>query len=114
MIRILTYGDVTNDEIFARAVPAVNVEAIVAEIIENVKTNGDKALFEYAEKFDKATLSSLQVTAEEIDGHDDLATAFCVLCNDMFSQRDYTLSIHRQVSPTVKTILSLYAVNHLG
>lgn len=54
------------------------------------------------------------LTQEEIDEHDDLATAFCVLCNDMYTQRDYTLSIHRQVSPTVKTILSLYAKNHLG
>lgn len=54
------------------------------------------------------------LTVEEIDQHADLATAFCVLCNDMFTQRDYTTSIHRQVSPTVKTILSLYAVNHLG
>ena len=67
MIQILKYGEVANEDIFARAVPAVNVEAIVAEIIENVKTNGDKALFEYAEKFDKATLSSLQVTLQEID-----------------------------------------------
>ena len=66
MIRILTYGEVTNDEIFSRAVPAVNVEAIVAEIIENVKTNGDKALIEYAAKFDKANLTSLQVTADEL------------------------------------------------
>ncbi len=66
MIQILKYGEVAHADIFARAIPAVNVEAIVAEIIENVKTNGDKALFEYAEKFDKATLTSLQVTPQEI------------------------------------------------
>ena len=53
------------------------------------------------------------LTEEQLDEHDDLAVAFCVLVNDMFTQRDYTTSIHRQVSPTVKTILSLYAVNHL-
>ncbi len=67
MIQILKYGEVKNEEIFARAVPAVNVEDIVTEIIENVKANGDKALYEYCEKFDKATLTSLQVTPEEID-----------------------------------------------
>ena len=67
MIQILKYGEVKNEEIFARAVPAVNVEGIVADIIENVKQNGDKALIEYAEKFDKATLTSLQVTSQEID-----------------------------------------------
>ena len=67
MIQILKYGEVKNEEIFARAVPAVNVEGIVADIIENVKQNGDKALIEYAEKFDKATLTSLQVTPQEIE-----------------------------------------------
>lgn len=54
------------------------------------------------------------LTDEQIDEHEDLAIAFCVLANDMFTQRDYTTSIHRQVSPTVKNILSMYAVNHIG
>ena len=67
MIKILKYGEVTNDEIFARAETTINVEAIVTEIIENVKQNGDKALFEYCEKFDKAKLTSLLVTSKEID-----------------------------------------------
>ena len=67
MIRILKYGEVSMDEVFARVTPSVNVEGIVTEIIENVRKNGDKALFEYCEKFDKAKLSSLQVTAEELD-----------------------------------------------
>lgn len=67
MIKIMKYGEVSNDEIFARVTPTVNVEAIVTDIIENVKANGDKALFEYNEKFDGAKLTSLQVTQEEID-----------------------------------------------
>lgn len=67
MIKILQYGEVSNADIFARVVPTVNVEQIVADIIENVKNKGDKALFEYTEKFDKAVLSSLLVTEEEID-----------------------------------------------
>ncbi len=67
MIKILKYGEVANEEIFARAEASMNVEAIVTEIIENVKQNGDKALFHYCEKFDKAKLSSLLVTAEEIE-----------------------------------------------
>lgn len=54
------------------------------------------------------------LTEEQIDEHEDLAMAFCVLVNDMFTQRDYTLSLHKQVAPTVKNILSMYAVNHLG
>lgn len=67
MIKILEYGAVSADEIFARTEPAVNVEQVVAEIIENVRKNGDKALYEYCEKFDKAVLSSLRVSEEEID-----------------------------------------------
>ena len=67
MIQILKYGEVNNQEIFARTEPAVNVEAVVAEIIENVRKNGDKALLEYSRKFDRAELTSLQVTKEEME-----------------------------------------------
>ncbi len=67
MIKIMKYGEVPNSEIFARSVPKTDVAGTVAEIIKNVKENGDKALFEYCEKFDKAQLSSLAVTKEEID-----------------------------------------------
>lgn len=67
MIKIMKFGEVKNNEIFARSVPAVNVSDIVSEIIENVKANGDKALFEYNKKFDKAELSTLLVTEEETD-----------------------------------------------
>lgn len=67
MIKIMKYGQVPNSEIFARVMPGANVEDIVADIIANVRANGDKALFEYTEKFDKAHLTSLKVTDEEID-----------------------------------------------
>ena len=66
MIKILKCNEVTPEQVFARAENAVNVEAIVAEIIANVRNRGDKALFEYCEKFDRAKLDSLQVTQEEI------------------------------------------------
>ena len=67
MIKIMKYGEVSPDEIFARGKTSFDVADIVTDIIENVKANGDKALFEYCEKFDKAKLSSLEVSAEEID-----------------------------------------------
>lgn len=67
MIKIMKYGEVPNSEILARSVPKTDVAGTVAEIIKNVRENGDKALFEYCEKFDKAQLSSLAVTKEEID-----------------------------------------------
>lgn len=67
MIKILNYNEVSNSEIFARCEDIVSVEDVVTEIISNVRKNGDKALFEYSEKFDKAKLTSLAVTEEEID-----------------------------------------------
>ena len=67
MIKIMKYGEVSYDEIFARAVPAVNVEEIVSDIIADVRKRGDEALFDYTERFDKAKLSSLLVTREEIE-----------------------------------------------
>ena len=66
MIKIMKYGEVAPDEIFARVEPVVDVEAIVTDIIQNVRQRGDEALFEYCEKFDKAKLDTLLVTPEEI------------------------------------------------
>ena len=67
MIKIMKYGQVPNTEIFARVTPTVNVEAIVADIIANVRANGDKAVLEYNLKFDKAELEELSVSQKEID-----------------------------------------------
>lgn len=67
MISIYKYGEVSNEEIFARVEPAVNVEQIVADIIADVKVRGDEALYYYCEKFDRAKLTSLEVTPEEIE-----------------------------------------------
>ena len=67
MIQIMKFSEVPASEVFARTEPSFNVETIVAEIIANVRKNGDAALYEYCEKFDKAKLTALQVTKEEID-----------------------------------------------
>ncbi len=67
MIDILRFGEVGADEIFARTEPTANVADIVTEIIETVKQKGDAALLEYGKKFDKADLTTLEVTKEEID-----------------------------------------------
>lgn len=66
MIKIYKYGEVDNNELFARTEMPTNVEGIVADIINNVKTNGDAALKEYNLKFDK-TEAPLEVTKEEIE-----------------------------------------------
>ena len=64
MIKILDYSAL-GEKIFCREEQKIDVSKTVTEILENVKNNGDKALIEYAEKFDKASLTSLEVTEEE-------------------------------------------------
>ena len=67
MIKIYEYSELNNDEIFDRADPTGDVSGIVADIIDDVRKNGDAALYKYCEKFDKTKLTSLEVSAEEID-----------------------------------------------
>ncbi len=67
MIKILEYGKVRPETIFARVEPKTDVSGTVSEIIADVRENGDAALFRYCEKFDKAKLSSLAVSKAEID-----------------------------------------------
>ena len=67
MIRIMTYGEVPNSEVFARSMPTANVEEKVSEIIRNVRERGDDALREYTKRFDGAELTDLTVTKEEME-----------------------------------------------
>ena len=67
MIRLMKLGAVPPEEIFARAVPEIDVSAVVADILRNVRTRGDAALLEYNEKFEKAKLDALEVSAQEFD-----------------------------------------------
>lgn len=66
MIRIIKDELRKRDEIFASVTEKVDVSSVVSEIIERVRKEGDAALYYYAEKFDKASLTSLRVTDKEI------------------------------------------------
>ena len=67
MIKTYNIKDLSVDEILAREENAVDVSGIVAGVIDNIRRNGDAALAEYTEKFDKVKLGSIVVTREEID-----------------------------------------------
>ena len=67
MIKIYKYGEVSDSEIFARVTPKVDVASIVSDIIANVRANGDAAVLEYCERFDKAKLDALEVSEAEMD-----------------------------------------------
>ena len=66
MIQILNYGQVDREKIFARVSPEVDVEAIVSQIIADVRKRKDQAVLEYCRRFDRVELSALEVTKEEI------------------------------------------------
>ena len=67
MIKILRFGTVPPEEVFARAVPEIDVSAVVADILRNVRTRGDAALLEYNKTFEKASLTALEVSPAEMD-----------------------------------------------
>ena len=67
MIRILPYGKVSPEEIFSRCEAAASVGPAVAEIIASVRKDKDAALRYYAEKFDKAELTEIEVPRETLD-----------------------------------------------
>ena len=48
-------------------VKSESVEIAVSEILENVARNGDRALRSYTKRFDNASISELQVSANEIN-----------------------------------------------
>ena len=67
MVKIINYKDINPSEIFERKENVFNVADAVSEIINEVRAKGDSALYEYSKKFDKVELSSLEVTAVEIE-----------------------------------------------
>lgn len=68
MIKIYDLANIPIDKVLSRENndTNANVEVAVKEIIDNVRKNGDSALFYYGEKFDKVVLNSLKVTEKEI------------------------------------------------
>ena len=67
MIRIMKLKEIAPEEIFARSNPQVDVSAVVREILATVRAQGDKALYDYCEKFDHVALPSLEVSQAEMD-----------------------------------------------
>lgn len=67
MIKILKMNEIAREEILARTIPMSTVEDQVQEIVAEVRKNGDNALYMFSEKFDKAKLTALEVSQEEIE-----------------------------------------------
>ncbi len=68
MIKIINIESAEKGDILTRDIKLESgVEAIVADIIKNVRENGDAALKEYSAKFDGVCPENLRVTQDEID-----------------------------------------------
>lgn len=48
-------------------IDSVDLEGVVSNVFQDVRLNGDKALTEFALKFDKVNMTSFQVTEDEIE-----------------------------------------------
>ncbi len=66
-MKILNYEETDKSTLFLRKLEDSGVGETVSEIIRNVAQNGDEALYAYAKKFDRAELTSLEVTLDEMD-----------------------------------------------
>ncbi len=66
-MKIQTLSEIDQSTLFLRRLEDSGVEEIVREIIANVAKNGDEALLQYAKKFDRADLTALEVTQEEME-----------------------------------------------
>lgn len=65
MIQILNYTEAAKAKILSRSMSNSGAERSVAEIIAEVRKNGDSALRAYSEKFDRVTLDTLEVSEQE-------------------------------------------------
>ena len=65
MIKICDTEKLSLQDIFPRERESLDIAHVVAEIISNVRKNGDDALREYGLRFDGASPEQLEVTSEE-------------------------------------------------
>lgn len=65
MIRIIKLSDISQQDIISRKIEMPDVFNVVAEIIKNVRLNGDTALAEYNKKFDGSEIEVFELSEWE-------------------------------------------------
>lgn len=65
MIPQYRYQEICIEDIFHRTEEKTDIADTVANILADVRANGDEALLRYTKQFDQAELTTLEVTAEE-------------------------------------------------
>jgi len=66
-VKILSYDEMEKQSLFFRTLESSGVGETVREIIDTVSREGDRALVDYARRFDRAELTALEVTTAELD-----------------------------------------------
>ena len=66
-MKILDYNEIDKSTLFLRRLEDSGVEEIVRGILADVAQNKDRALYTYAKKFDRAELTTLEVSQAELD-----------------------------------------------
>ena len=66
-MKILDYNEIDKSTLFLRRLEDSGVEEIVRGILADVAQNKDRALYAYAKKFDRAELTTLEVSQAELD-----------------------------------------------
>ena len=120
---IIRYPDRTTwQEILRRpALSGGDMNAIVLPVIENVRQNGDRALYEYTEKFDHVRLSTLRVSPDEFleaanSVDNDLKKAIAVASHhiEIFHRSQQTASSKIQTAPGVTCWQKPVAIEKVG
>lgn len=66
-MKILQYSETGKSQMLMRSIESSGVGPAVSAIIADVARRGDAALIDYAERFDRAKLTALEVTQREMD-----------------------------------------------
>ncbi|MDE6423766.1 MAG: histidinol dehydrogenase [Muribaculaceae bacterium] len=105
-----------------RNIPSDNdIQRAVEEIIENVRQNGDKALFEYAERFDGFKGSSLLLSEQEINEaakqvSPDVAHAIRMAAANIekFHRAQLPVPVEVTTTPGVRCLQRAVAIDKVG
>ncbi len=125
MIEIKTYLDPQDDEIDSivsrKLVDDSSIKESVDEILSKVKSEGDKALHYYSEKFDGVTLSSLAVSPKEFEDaaslvSDDMKAALSVASQNIikFHSAQCPIGESVQVMDGILLERKIVALNTVG
>jgi histidinol dehydrogenase len=103
------------------ALSGQDMNAIVMPVIENVRQNGDRALYEYTEKFDHIKLSSLRVSQKEFLEaanlvNNDLKKAIAVASHhiEIFHRSQQTIPEKIETAPGVTCWQKPVAIEKVG